>query len=67
MPRNSITGEFRLSAAESNYNWVPTVTAAPTAVPPVLTNGAAMVYDTTNKKIWVYDVATSTWKGVVVA
>lgn len=58
----------QLAAADAyGQAFLPTVAGTPTGVPAAGAGIAPMVYDTTGKKLWVYDTVTSTWKGVVVA
>jgi hypothetical protein len=48
--------------------FIPTCAGTPTGIPHYAAAGAtAMMYDSTGKKLWLYDLATSSWKGVVVA
>jgi hypothetical protein len=57
-----------VNAATLNFFTLNTMAGAPTGVPAhSAVYAAQMVYDTTNKKIWIWDQPTTTWKGVVVA
>ena len=68
-------GDFRIGAgsalattATGGFLTIPACAGAPTGVPANAAVGVGQViYDTTNKKIWVYDQPTATWLGVVVA
>ena len=44
---------------------IPFVAGPPTGVPANSTKGIAVVFDTTNHKLWCYDNGASAWKGVV--
>jgi hypothetical protein len=46
-------------AATSGHGYLPTCAGTPTGVPTAITGFAAMVYDTTAHKLWIYD---SGWK-----
>jgi hypothetical protein len=47
---------------------IPKVAGAPTGTPTAITGYAPMVYDSTNKKFWIYDsTSPAGWKGVVLA
>jgi len=50
------------TTATDGFLYIPTCAGAPTGVPTTYTGRAAMVYDTTNNKLWVYNGA---WKGAV--
>lgn len=52
------------TGATDGYPYIPSDAGAPTGVPTANAGFAAMKYDTTNHKLWVYDGG---WKGVVVA
>lgn len=57
-----------LTTAVAGYIMINTTAGTPTGVPTGHSAGqTAMVYDSTGKKIWFYDHATTTWLGVVVA
>lgn len=58
------TGAALANAAVDGFLYIPTVVGAPTGVPTTRAGGAAMVFDTTNNKIWLYN---GSWKGVVIA
>jgi hypothetical protein len=53
------------TAATTGFLQIPFVAGAPTGVPNFANRGAAMVYDTTNHKLWAYDNPAGAWKGVV--
>jgi len=53
-------------AAVNGFLTLGKVSGAPTGAPPNIPGNAQIIYDTTNKKIWVWDGSTATWKGVVV-
>ena len=50
--------------ATDGFLYIPTVAGTPSGVPTTQTGTAAIVYDTSAHKIWIYDAG---WKGVVVA
>lgn len=50
--------------ATTGFLQIPFVAGAPTGIPTSASKGVALVYDTTNHKLWAYDNSTSTWKGV---
>lgn len=52
------------TTATDGFTYVPTCAGTPTGVPTAQTGMVAMVFDTTNNKLWVYDGA---WIGVVLA
>lgn len=55
-------------AATTGFCWLPTCAGTPTGVPASPPVGmAAFVYDTTGKKLWMYDQVSAAWKGVVLA
>lgn len=49
------------TSATDGFLYVPTCAGTPTGVPTTQTGTAALVYDTTAHKLWVYD---SGWKGI---
>lgn len=53
-------------AAVAGFLTLGKMSGAPTGAPPNIPGNAQIIYDTTNKKIWVWDGSTATWKGVVV-
>jgi hypothetical protein len=56
------------TTATLGFAWLPTCAGTPTGVPATPPAGmSAFVYDTTGKKIWMYDQVSSAWKGVVIA
>jgi len=57
-------GTVLATNATRGFAYLPTCAGAPSGVPNAETGCAAMVYDTTNNKIWFYNGA---WRGVVVA
>ena len=60
-------GSALATSATSGFIFIGSCAGAPTGVPTGAAMGKiAMVYDTTNHKIWFYDPGTSTWKGVAV-
>lgn len=54
------------TTATIGFPQIPTMSGTPTGVPTVITGFNPMVYDTTGKKIWVYDYGSAAWKGVAV-
>lgn len=56
-----------LTTSTSGFPFIPVCAGAPTGVPTAWPGLAGLVYDSTNSKLWVRDVLTLTWKGVVVA
>jgi hypothetical protein len=52
------------TTATEGFVFIPTCAGAPTGVPSPVLNGKAMIYDTTNNKLWVYN---GSWRGIVVA
>ena len=70
-----INGDFRIGTgsaiatnATGGFPKIPTCAGTPTGVPGNAATGSAeVVYDSTGKKLWIYDNATTSWKGVVVA
>lgn len=63
---DTIVGKQSAGAAADTGGFllIPFLAGAPTGVPTNSAKGAAMRYDTTNHKLWVYDAG---WKGVVLA
>ena len=57
-------GAVLATSATRGFAYLPTCAGAPSGVPNAETGCAAMVYDTTNNKIWFYN---GSWRGVVVA
>jgi hypothetical protein len=54
------------NTATHGFLYIPTCTGgAPTGVPTSYSGRVAMVYDITNHKFWIYDTASSAWRGVV--
>ena len=49
--------------ATDGFLYFPTCAGTPTGAPTANTGSAAMVYDTTANKIWVYN---GSWRGIVV-
>jgi hypothetical protein len=47
------------TTATSGHHYVPTCAGTPTGVPAAITGFAAIVYDTTAHKLWIYDAG---WK-----
>lgn len=70
-----INGDFRMgtgtaiaTTATGGFPKIPTCAGTPTGVPTNRATGSAeIVYDSTGKKLWIYDNATTSWKGVVIA
>lgn len=52
------------NAATDGYLYIPQMAGAPTGTPRNRPSSNAIVYDTTNNKLWIYNGA---WRGVVVA
>ena len=50
----------------NGFPYIPAASGTPTGAPTALTGFVAMYYDTSAHKIWFYDTATSTWRGVAV-
>jgi hypothetical protein len=48
----------------SGFVYIPAASGAPTGVPSAHIGFVATYYDTSNHKFWIYDTATSTWRGV---
>lgn len=62
------TGAALVTGAVVGFPFLPTMAGAPTGAPSNAGAGkAALVYDSTNSKLWVRDPVSNTWKGVVVA
>lgn len=60
---NVIAGIAPLSTAATNGFWyLPTMPGPPTGAPPVQAWAAPVVYDTVNKRLYVRDIVTGTWK-----
>lgn len=56
------------TTATLGFPQIPTMAGTPTGVPTVTTGFNPMVYDTTNRKLWIYDYGgTPAWIGVVLA
>ena len=53
------------TSATGGFLSIPFCAGAPTGAPVNKAVGIAIVYDTTNHKLWAYDNGTSTWKGIV--
>lgn len=70
-----INGDFRIGTgsaiatnATGGFVKIATCAGTPTGAPANAATGSAeLVYDSTGKKFWIYDNATTSWKGVVVA
>lgn len=63
--QNVVVGSAALStSATDGFLYIETCAGAPTGVPTSYTGRVAMVYDTTNNKLYVYN---SGWKGVTLA
>lgn len=70
-----INGDFRIgtgaaiaTTATGGFIKIATCAGTPTGVPANANTGSAeVVYDSTGKKLWIYDNATAAWLGVVVA
>ena len=52
------------TSATTKFLAIPFCAGAPTAAPANAAQGIALVYDTSNHKIWAYDNSISTWKGI---
>ena len=50
-------------AATTGFLQIPYCAGTPTGVPNPATGGAPIVYDTTHKKLWIYDTVANAWKG----
>jgi hypothetical protein len=62
------TGSAIATTATGGFIKIATCAGTPTGVPGNAATGSAeIVYDSTGKKLWIYDNATTSWKGVVVA
>lgn len=48
--------------AVDGFALIPTMAGAPTGIPNIPSGSAAVVYDTTNSKLWVFDPNTGTWR-----
>lgn len=62
------TGSAIATNATGGFLKIPTCAGTPTGTPANAATGSAeVVYDSTGKKLWIYDNATTSWKGVVIA
>lgn len=62
------SGSALATNATSGFPMIPTCAGTPSGTPTQAGTGrAAMIYDTTGKKIWVYDQVATGWKAVGVA
>lgn len=52
---NSTTGQT------SGFTFIPSVSGTPTGVPSARTGYAAMLYDVTGDKLWIYNTASASW------
>lgn len=50
------------TSATDGFLYIPYCAGAPSGTPTTITGKVPIVFDRTNKKIYVYDTATSTWK-----
>lgn len=60
------TGTAMATSSTHGFLAIPTMAGTPTGTPDVRSNAFAhLVWDSTAKKLWIYDNVTSTWKGAV--
>ncbi len=57
-------GAANATTATNLMLMIPFVAGTPTGVPQNAASGISLEYDTTGKKIWVYDNVSATWKSV---
>lgn len=66
--QNVVLGVGSLATNATNgFVYIPKSAGAPTGTPTAKTGFVAMQYDATNHKLWIYDTASSSWKGVALA
>jgi len=67
LPGKALGAPSPATSAKTGYVYIPVMAGAPTGVPTAATGYAALVFDSTTIKLWVYDPVASAWKGVVVS
>lgn len=64
--QNVIAGSNAVTtSSNSGFFYIPASSGAPTGTPTTYSGFVAMYYDTSNHEFWIYDTATSTWKGII--
>jgi hypothetical protein len=59
-----ITNDVALATTATNgFLYIPTCAGAPTGAPTAQTGTVAIVYDTTDHKLYIYDTNGNTWRG----